>query len=68
MLISYAFRGEEVDLDVTNRREPYEWTIFGMTADQYNALNVTADEEEAISVHIGEVLYDQAMCANPFED
>lgn len=68
MLISYVFRREEVDIDVTDKREPYEWIFFGMTADQYNALNVTAEEEEAISVHIGEVLYDNAMCANPFED
>lgn len=68
MLISYLFRGEEIDLDVTDRREPYEWNFFGMRPDQYNALNVTAEEEEAISVRIGEVLYDHAMCANPFED
>lgn len=67
MLISYVFRGEEIDLDVTNRREPYDWHFFGMTADQYNALNVTGDEEEAISVYIGETLYDRAMCAS-FDD
>lgn len=68
MLISYTFRGQEVDLDVTDRREPYEWHFFGMTADEYNALNVTGEEEEAISIRIGEVLLDQAMCANPFQD
>lgn len=68
MLISYVFRGEEVDIDVTDRREPYEWLFFGMSPEQYNALGVTGDEAEAISVRIGEVIYDQAMCANPFED
>lgn len=68
MLISYVFRGKEIDLDVTNRQEPYEWDFFGMTADEYNALNVTAAEEEAISVRIGDVLYDRAVNANPFED
>ena len=68
MLISHKFRGQEIDLDVTDRREPYEWHFFGMTVDEYNALNVTGAEEEAISVRIGEVLLDQAMCANPFED
>lgn len=65
MLISYTFRGEEIDLDVTDRREPYEWHFFGLTAEQYNALDVTAEEEEAISVHIGEALYERAMCAGP---
>ena len=68
MLISYVFRGEEIDLDVTDRREPYEWNFYGMTPEQYNALDVTGAEEEAISVRIGEVLYDRAVCANPFED
>lgn len=68
MLISYVFRGQEVDIDVTDKREPYEWTFFGMTTDDYNALNVTGAEEEAISIRIGDVLMEQAMCSNPFED
>lgn len=65
MLISYVFRGEEIDLDVTCRQEPYEWKFCGMTADEYNALGVTADEEMAIAEHIGATLVERAMCAGP---
>lgn len=65
MLISYVFRGEEIDLDVTDRRWPYEWSFWDMTADQYNALAVTAAEEEAIAVHIDSVLHERAMFAGP---
>jgi hypothetical protein len=61
VLISYVFRGEEIDIDVTQRQEPYEWLFFGMTPDQYNGLNVTAEEEDAIAVHIGEVLLERAL-------
>lgn len=68
MLISYVFRGDEIDIDVTDKSEPYEWNFYGMTTDQYNALNVTGEEEETISVRVGEVLLDQAVNANPFED
>jgi hypothetical protein len=60
MLISYVFRGQEIDLDVTSKVEPYEWDFAGMTAEEYNALNVTAHEEEAIATCIGEALYDRA--------
>lgn len=68
MLISYVFRGEEVDLDVITRTDPIEFNIYGLTTEQYNALNVTAEEEMAICTHIAETLYDMAVNANPFED
>lgn len=68
MLISYVFRGQEVDIDVLDKREPYEWTFYGIPVEDQNAMNITAEEEEAIAVRIGEVLYDQAANANPFED
>jgi hypothetical protein len=61
MLVSFNFRGEDVDLDVTSESEPYEWVICGMTTEQYNALNVTADEEAAMAAAIGEALYDRAV-------
>lgn len=61
MLISHMFRGQEIDLDVTSKLEPYEWHFIGMTTDEYNALNVTAEEEEAIATLIGETLYDRAV-------
>jgi len=32
-----------------------------MTTEQYNALNVTADEEAAMAAAIGEALYDRAV-------
>jgi hypothetical protein len=64
MLISYVFRGEAIDIDVT-RSEPYDWTFCGLTADEYNALNVTADEEEAIAARIEAVLHERAVYAGP---
>lgn len=65
MLISYTFRGQEIDIDVTSKVEPYEWHFMGMTTDEYNALNVTAEEEEAIASTIGETLYDHAVNSSP---
>lgn len=61
MLVRFKFRGEDVDLDVTSKLEPYEWGICGMTTEQYNALNVTAEEEAAMAAAIDEALYDRAV-------
>ena len=68
MVISYVFRGSEVDIDVTSKLEPYEWGFMGLTTDEYNALNVTAEEEEAIAARIGDVLYDRAANWCPEDD
>ena len=65
MLISHTFRGQEIDIDVTSKLEPYEWHFFGMTTDEYNALAVTADEEVEIATLIGETLYDRAVNSCP---
>jgi hypothetical protein len=56
MLISYVFRGEEVDIDVTDKREPYEWLFFGVTVDEHNALAITNEEEDAIFICINRAL------------
>lgn len=68
MLISYVFRGEEVDIDVTDRREPYEWLFYGKALEEHDALRITPEEEAAICLHIAETLYDRAVNSNPFED
>ena len=68
MLISYVLRGEEVNIDVTDRREPYEWLIAGKTVDELNAMNITAEEEEAIGTAIHNALYDNAMSWCPEDD
>lgn len=65
MLIDYTFRGQEVGIDVTCKMEPYEWHFIGMTTDEYNALNVTAEEEEEIATLIGETLYYRAVNSCP---
>lgn len=68
MLISYVFRGEDVDIDVTDRSEPYEWLFYGKTIEEHDALKITPEEDAAIYLCIAEALYDRAANANPFED
>lgn len=61
MLISHILRGEEVDIDVTDRREPYEWLIVGLTPEQHDALQLTDDEEQEIYELISRVLWERAL-------
>lgn len=68
MLISYVFRGEEVDIDVTDMREPYEWLFCGVKPEDHDALKVTSTEEEEINTRIHEVLYDRAASWCPEDD
>lgn len=58
-LVSMTFRGEEIDVETNNAVT--EWHFYGMTAEQYNALNVTGEEEDAIQVRLMEVMHDDAM-------
>lgn len=55
-LVSVDFRGESVDVEIdhdggcepdTNVHE-IEWHFFGLTAEQHDALNITAEEEQRI--------------------
>jgi hypothetical protein len=64
VLISHTFRGEEVDIDVTDKREPYEWLFYGKTPAEHDALNVTDAEELEIYQLIHNSLYERAACAS----
>ncbi len=68
MLISYVFRGQEVDIDVTDKIEPYEWLFYGVKPEDHDALKITDAEEEAISNRIHEVLCDMAANWCPEDD
>lgn len=55
-LVSVKFRGEDVDveIDLDGGYEPdtnahvIEWHFYGMSAEEYNKLEITDDEEQAI--------------------
>jgi hypothetical protein len=68
MLISHKFRGEEVDIDVTSKVEPYEWLFYGKSLAEHDALKVTDAEEEEISQLIHNTLYDRASSWCPEDD
>lgn len=60
-LVSIKFRGEDVDVETNNAVT--EWHFYGLTAEQYNALNVTAEEEDSIQTQLLEIMYDRAVCS-----
>lgn len=54
--VQVPFRGDFLDVKVTRdygwesdtNAHEVEWEVDGMTGDEYNALNVTSEEEELI--------------------
>lgn len=66
MIVCVHFRGEDWDVDVTDRMVP-EWLFCGLTLDGHCALNITVEEQARIAEQIMDALYDQALCENPFE-
>jgi hypothetical protein len=60
MLMSYVLRGEEIDIDITDRREPYEWLIVGKTSAEIDAMNLTTEEDEAIYQALYQFLWERA--------
>ena len=70
MLIGVKLRGEEYDVEVTDRRDydDPEWSRFGMTGDDIAALNVTTREEDEITAQVSQTLYDRAANWCPEDD
>lgn len=68
MLITHIFRGQEVDIDVTDRREPYEWVFYGMPRDERDAITLTDAEEDEIFQLISTTLYERAASWCPEDD
>jgi hypothetical protein len=64
MLMSYVLRGEEVDIEITDRREPYEWLIVGKTPAEHDAMMLTDAEEADIYQAIATTLYERAATAS----
>lgn len=67
-LIGIQFRGEEQDVEVVRDggyehdtgAHDIEWHFYGMTPEQYNALNLTAEEEINVCEQLAEILSDPA--------
>ncbi|MBA4019150.1 MAG: hypothetical protein C0483_18445 [Pirellula sp.] len=65
-LISIQFRGEEQDVEVVRDSgyEPdtgaheIEWHFYGLTAEQHDALKMTAEEETNVCDQLAEILSD----------
>lgn len=64
MLMSHVLRGEEIDIEITDRREPYEWKIVGKTPAEHDAMCLTNEEDEAIYQAIYQTLYERAATAS----
>lgn len=60
MIISITFRGEEQDIKVTSKLEPYDWHFLDI---QLNKLTLTNEEEEEIYQIIYQAIFDDA-CNN----
>jgi len=70
MIASVTFRGERIDVEIfhdggyepdTNAHE-IEWSFYGMTPEQVEALNVTPEEEDAIYCELCETSNDRLRC------
>lgn len=68
MILSHTFRGQEIDIDVTRKVEPYEWRVLGLTIEQENELRLTDAEEGEIYALISNALYEQAANWCPEDD
>lgn len=68
MLIDHTFRGQEVAIDVTCMMEPYEWTFYGMSRDERDAITLTDAEEDEIFQLISTALYERAAYWCPEDD
>lgn len=65
MLIDHTFRGQEVAIDVTDAREPYEWVFYGMSREERDAITLTDAEEDEIYQLVSKTIFERAATACP---